>query len=173
MWSQDHSPFRVEANMSSMKTWWQQLNNREQALVVVMSAVISIFLVYSVIWQPLNNSLDRASEKLDRQQSLLTWVIENTQRYKQAQGRSGRSQVKGSLSSIVNSSANSYELTITRMQPQGDDIQVWLDSVPFSQLLFWLEHLSTKESMQVKAIDLTRADKSGEVRVRRLQLGAR
>ena len=56
------------------------------------------------------------------------------------------------------------------MQPQGDSLQVWLDSAPFTQLLFWLEHLANNEGLQVQAIDLTKGDKQGEVRVRRLQL---
>jgi general secretion pathway protein M len=156
-----------------MKAWWQQLNNREQTLVAVMSAVLAIFLLYSVVWQPMNESLDNANKKLVRQQTLLTWVTENTNRYQKAQGNSGNAQSSGSLSGLVNRSANTYELTITRMQPQGDDIQVWLDSVPFTQLLFWIEHLASNENIKVKAIDLTRADKSGEVRVRRLQFGAK
>jgi general secretion pathway protein M len=154
-----------------MKAWWQQLNSREQTLIGLMSAVVMIFVLYSVIWQPLNNNLGNAKQKLVRQQALLTWVTDNTKRYKEAQGGNGKSQSKGSLSGVVNRTANSYQLTLTRMQPQGSDIQVWLDSVPFTQLLFWLEHLVSTENMQVKSIDLTRADKSGEVKVRRLQLG--
>jgi general secretion pathway protein M len=57
------------------------------------------------------------------------------------------------------------------MQPQGDNLQVWLDSASFTQLLFWLEHLANNENLQVQAIDLAQGDKQGEVRVRRLQLG--
>jgi general secretion pathway protein M len=156
-----------------MKAWWQRLNNREQTLVVLMSAVVGIFILYSAIWQPLNDSLASANKKLIKQQTLLTWVTENTERYQKAQGNSRSSQGKASLSGIVNNSAATYQLTITRMQPQGDDIQVWLDSVPFTQLLFWLEHLVGNENIKVKAIDLMGSDKAGEVTVRRLQLAAR
>ncbi|MDO6505987.1 type II secretion system protein GspM, partial [Colwellia sp. 4_MG-2023] len=58
-----------------------------------------------------------------------------------------------------------------RMQPQGDILLVWLDNVPFAQLLLWLESLANNEGLQVQAIDLSQGDSSGEVRVRRLQLG--
>ena len=109
-------------------------------------------------------------KKLLRQQALLTWVTDNTARYKQAKGNSKTSNNSGSLSGIVNKSANSYELTITRMQPQGDNLQVWIDNVPFTKLLFWLEHLANNEGLQVQGIDLMPADRTGEVKVRRLQL---
>jgi general secretion pathway protein M len=153
-----------------MKVWWQQLKTREQRLVSIMAILVTTFIVYSAIWQPLNDSLLSANKKLIRQQALLTWVTDNTAQYKYAKRNTQISNSSGSLSGIVNKSANSYKLTITRMQPQGDNLQVWIDSVPFTKLLFWLEHLANKEGLQVQGIDLTHAERTGEVKVRRLQL---
>ena len=153
-----------------MKVWWQQLNQREQRLVGVMGIAVIVFIFYSAIWQPLNNSLAEATSKLARQQQLLSWVQENTALYKQAKRSGGQVKNSGSISSVANRSAKTYKLTITRMQPQGEDLQVWIDNTPFTQLLFWLEHLANQEGLQVKAIDLTRGDNKGEVKVRRLHL---
>ena len=156
-----------------MKLWWQRLQTREQTLVGLKGAIVAIFIFYSAVWQPLNEGLTKATQKLERQQALLTWVSDNTARFKEAQDSSKAKQGGGSLSGIVNRSANSYQLTVTRVQPQGDSLQVWLDSVPFTQLLFWLEHLVSSQGLIVEGIDLTRADRSGEVKVRRLQLAKR
>ncbi len=153
-----------------MKTWWQQLNIREQRLVVVMSALISIFILYSLIWQPMNESIETSKVKIERQQELLTWVQESAQRYQQAKRNGGRSSGE-SLSSIVNRTSRLEKITITRMQPQGDDLQVWIDEISFNQLLSWLEKLASRDGLQVKNIDLSKADQQGVVRVRRLQLG--
>ena len=153
-----------------MKTWWQQLNIREQRLVTVMSVVISIFILYGLIWQPLNENIEKKKLKIARQQALLTYVAENTQRYQQAK-RSGGSSNGASLSSIVNRTSRTHNITITRMQPQGDDLQVWIDEISFNQLLTWLEQLASRDGLQVKNIDLSLADQQGVVRVRRLQLG--
>lgn len=153
-----------------MKTWWQQLNLREQRLVIVMSALISVFILYSGIWQPMNESIAKSKAKIDRQQALLTWVQENTQRYQQAKRNGGGSSGE-SLSSIVNRTSRIEKITITRMQPQGDDLQVWIDEISFNQLLSWLERLSVRDGLQVKSIDLSKAEQQGVVRVRRLQLG--
>ena len=57
------------------------------------------------------------------------------------------------------------------MQPQADDLQVWIDEISFNQLLTWLEQLASREGLRVKNIDLSLADEQGVVRVRRLQLG--
>ncbi|MFT7006745.1 MAG: general secretion pathway protein M [Colwellia sp.] len=158
-------------DLSSIKSWWQGLNIREQRLVLLMGAATSVFLFYSLIWQPLNESLVKTKQTLTSRQALLTWVTENTARYQNVKSTGGSKKSNGSLSSIVNRTASQQQLTITRMQPQGDNLQVWLDSASFTQLLFWLEHLANNENLQVQAIDLAQGDKQGEVRVRRLQLG--
>jgi len=153
-----------------MKAWWQQLNTREQRLVSVMSVLMSIFILYGLIWQPLTENIEKTTLKLERQQALLTWVTENTQRYQQAK-RNARASSDASLSSIVNRTSSANNITITRMQPQGDDLQVWIDEISFNQLLTWLEQLAVSNGLQVKNIDLSSADQQGMVRVRRLQLG--
>jgi len=154
-----------------MKAWWLQLNQREQHLVSSLGAVFVVFLLYSLIWQPLNENIEKGQQKLARQQSLLAWVNSETARFNAAKGSSSRRTSSGSLSSVINRSASSNNITITRVQPQGTDIQVWIDNIAFTQLLNWLEHLSTSEGVFVKAIDLTSGDESGLVRVKRLQLG--
>lgn len=157
-------------NLSSAKAWWQGLNLREQRLILAMGSAFLIFLFYSLLWQPLNTNIATTQTKLASRQALLTWVADNTARYQTVKLSGGNKSSSGSLSSIVTRTANQQQLTITRMQPQGETLQVWLDSAPFTQLLLWLEHLANNESLQVQAIDLTQGDNQGEVRVRRLQL---
>jgi len=156
-----------------MKVWWQNLDTREQRLVAAMGLVCVIFIVYSAIWKPLNNSLIEANNKLIKSQQLLTWVQENTALYQQAKLAGGLSTSSGSLSSVANRSAKTYKLNITRMQPKGNDLQVSIDNTAFTQLLFWLEHLSNNEGLQVKGINLTRGVNTGEVKVRDLHLAKR
>jgi len=158
-------------DLSSIKSWWQGLNLREQRLLLFTSSAFSVFLLYSVVWLPLNEHLAQTEQKLANRQALLAWVTDNTARYQKVKSSDGGKQSSGSLSGIINRTANQYQLTITRMQPQVDSVQVWLDSASFTSLLFWFEHLANNESLQVQAIDLVQSDTQGEVRVRRLQLG--
>lgn len=154
-----------------MKAWWLGLNSREQRLVGSLAGVLMIFIFYSFIWQPLNENIEKSQKKLTRQQALLTFVSEETQRYK-AEKKNGNNQASsGSLSSIVNRSARQQAITITRIQPQSNSVQVWIDNIAFSQLLTWLEKLANKEGIEVDTIDLTKGEQPGQVRVKRLQLG--
>jgi len=153
-----------------MKDWWQQLNLREQRLIASMGGVFIIFVFYSLIWQPLNDSLIQADKKLKTRQALLSWVSDNSARYQQANKTNKKAKGNNSLSSIINMSASRYKLTISRMQPQGESIQVWIDTAPFSDLLSWVEELVNDEGLQITAIDLSGTDRVGEVKIRRLQI---
>ncbi len=155
--------------MENYKQKWQQLNPREQSLIIIMSVVIGIFFFYSLIWQPLNDNLTKAATKLDKRQQLLHWVQDKSQQYQQLKLRG--KLTGGSLTGIVNRTAHRQQIKVTRMQPQGDDLQVWIDEAPFEQLLSWLEQLVVNEGVIIKAIDISKADTAGVVQVRRLQLG--
>ena len=154
-----------------MKAWFEQLAPREQRLVMAMSALIIVFFIYSLVWLPLNTNLEKAEQKLARQQALLSWVQENTAQYQQAAKGSAKRSSGGSISGVVNASARQAGITIARIQPQGDDIQVWIDEVAFSTMLTWLDTLSNSRGIQVKNIDMIASDTAGSVKVRRLHLG--
>lgn len=154
-----------------MKDKWQQLKPREQKIVLCLVPVLIIFILYNLIWQPLNESLMKNEAKLVRQQALLIWVQENTDRFKASTVGGKKRNTNASASSIVNRTSKQFQITLSRIQAQGTSVQVWIDEVPFTQLLQWLDLLATKEGLSVINIDLSVADKSGVVQVRRLQLG--
>lgn len=156
--------------MNALVAKWQDLQTREQQLVLVMSVFIGIFILYSLVWQPLTNGVVEKQAKLDRQHQLLSWVQENTAVYK-ATNQSGASNRGGSISSTVNRTVKQRNITVTRMQPQGDELQVTIDSVPFNSLMDWLQGLSSQHGIKVKSIDMAKTDDKGVVKIRRLLLG--
>lgn len=154
-----------------MKQWWQGLNPREQQLVATMSIVVIVFLFISLVWQPLNTNIEKSRIKLVKQQELAVWVNDNLSQYKQLQKSGGSKSSSGSLSSVVNRTAKQRAIAIARMQPQGDDLQVWIDEVAFNDLVTWLEHLTANEGVIIQAADIAVGNVAGTVKVRRLQLG--
>ncbi|XQW84799.1 type II secretion system protein GspM [Thalassotalea piscium] len=154
-----------------MKAWWLGLQTREQRLVGSLGGVVIIFLFYSLVWQPLSNNIVNTEKRLAKQQELLVWVKQEIARFQKNSTAIKRPNSNASLSSIVNQSANRNGILITRIQPQGSDLQVWIDNIAFDALLHWLEQLSQKHGLIIKYIDLDATDLNGEVRVRRLQLG--
>lgn len=157
--------------MEKLKNTFQQLNARERLLVSISGVVVLIALFYWLVWSPLNTSIERGQKSLTSQQSLLAWVKKNSNRAIQLQGSTGKkANFSGSLPQAVNQSASRMKIKISRMQPQGDELQVWVDQAPFNDVLSWLQSLE-KTGINILDLDIAEAGEPGQVKIRRLKLG--
>ncbi len=150
---------------------YRALTEREQMLVLISGVVIVVAFIYWGIFAPLNAGIDREQTRLTSQQKLLEWVSERTAKAQQLRRATGTSKAfTGSLPQAVNNTTGRYNIAISRMQPQGDELQVWVDEAPFNDVLSWLQALESMGIIILNA-DIAEADASGQIKIRRLQLG--
>ncbi|RLV60776.1 type II secretion system protein M [Parashewanella curva] len=150
--------------------WWNSLAFREQQLLSVAAVVVAISVFYFGVWNPISSAQQDAQADLKSAKQTLIKVKQDANRligYKQANRGQSR---RGSLSNIVNQQADRFGLTISRMQPQGDKIQVWLDDAPFNDVLRYLDTLVVSQGLTVDSFDVASTDTIGVVRIRRIQL---
>lgn len=156
--------------MENLRTWWKGLATREQQLVGFGGAFFVIGVFYWGIWTPIAEAEIDAQRAFTAQQQTLTYVKQAANKIAGLKQAGARPTMNGSLSSVVNQTASTYGLEITRMQPQGDKIQVWMDDVPFDALLGYLGDLVQQKGLSLDSVDLAEADTPGYVKVRRIQL---
>lgn len=156
--------------MDNIKTWWNGLILREQQLVGVCAVVLVIGIFYWGIWTPITDAERDAERALLAQQNTLSYVKQTANKIAGLKQSGGPKGFSGSLSAAVTQSAKNYGLEITRMQPQGNKIQVWMDEVPFDSLLGYLSDLVQEKGLSLENIDLAQSDTPGFVKVRRIQL---
>lgn len=149
-----------------IKTWWESLNEREHKMVIVSGCVLAVGLFYMAIWQPLANAVNDNTASLAKQKTLNSWGADAITQIKAAGGKATGSG--GSLSQIVNQSSRSHNIKIARMNPKGDELQLWIDDVVFNDLLKWLAQLEQKQGINVLNIDVNEGSDPGLVNVRRL-----
>ncbi|WP_440903564.1 type II secretion system protein GspM [Catenovulum sp. SX2] len=152
-----------------MKQWFESLAEREQRLVIGATVVFAIGLFFQLIWGPLNSSLDKAQQNIKNKQALLQWVSEKTSEYQQLKGNN-KASASGSLNQIVNTAARQAGISIARMQPQGESLQVQIDEVEFNAFVRWIASLVQNKGLTIESLDVTATDRNGAVRVRRLQV---
>lgn len=158
-------------NKQALSHWFSQLAPREQALLKVGSVILIIAGFYGLVWAPMNASIERETKLLAQQQALSTWVVQQQAKVLQFRRQGpGKATLKGSLVQAVNQTARASNITLTRMQPNNDEVQVWIDEVGFNPLMKWLGSLDTT-GVRVLQVDITEAGAPGNVKVRRLQLG--
>ncbi len=153
----------------NLLVWWNTLAYREQQLLGVCSAVLVVGIFYWGIWSPLSNAEYDSQQDVQKQQRTLTEIKQKANRIIALKKSGAKTTRDDSLSSIVNSTASTYGLSITRMQPQGKKIQVWMDEVPFDALIGYLDDVVQKKGLSLDNLDIAETDAAGIVKVRRIQ----
>jgi general secretion pathway protein M len=156
--------------MDKLKAMFLQLSGREQRLVIISAILVLVAIFYWGIWSPLNTSLERDKAAVKNQTELLVWVQKNANRAVQLRSSGSKTSLSGSLPQVVNQAASRMKITISRMQPQGEELQVWIDQAPFNDVLSWLQSLE-KTGVTILDIDMAESDSPGQVKIRRLKLG--
>ncbi len=156
--------------MENVKVWWNGLILREKQLVATGGIFLFIGILYWGIWTPISNAELDAERGLQAQLSTLNFAKQTANKIAGLKESGNKPNFKGSLSAAVNQTAGAFGLEITRMQPQGKKIQIWMDDVPFDTLLGYLNELVQSKGLSLESIDLAESDTPGLVRVRRIQL---
>lgn len=156
--------------MEKLKIWWESLATREQQVVGVGAVMTLIAVFYFGIWTPISNAEADALAKLKAQQQTLNYVKDGANKLVGLRQTGSRPTMQGSITNVINQTAGRYGLTITRMQPQGDKVQLWMDDVPFDALLAYLGDLVQQKGLSLELLDVGESDSAGMVKVRRIQL---
>lgn len=157
--------------MKALLEKFHSLSEREQRLVLISAVVIVIGAFYWLIWSPLNSAVEQNRKAVSNQKELLAWTTKSANRVIQLRS-SGTSQAsfRGSLPQAVNQASSRNNISISRMQPQGEILQVWVDEAPFNDVLSWLHALEGMGVVILQA-DMAEASAPGMIKIRRLQLG--
>ena len=155
--------------MSALTNYWQSLKPQEKRLLSIAGVIFIIFFFVMVIYRPLNNAVAEAKQELSKQQELLQFVQQSVVQIK-AKGGSVKAVSGGNVTQVVNSTRSRYQIEIARMQPSGEGLRLNIDSVPFNQLLSWLDDIVKNHGVTISNIELSLDPKPGHVRVSRIVL---
>ncbi|MDP5135152.1 type II secretion system protein M [Rheinheimera baltica] len=147
-------------------SWWSGLQQREQQLVAIAAAVVTIGMFYWLIWQPLHQSKVTQQQNVQLAQRQLSQLQQELPQLHAA--GSATIQRSGSLSQVVSTSARNFGINVSRMQPQNEQLTLVLDDMRFDQLLGWLHALQYQHGVKLQNLDIATADDPGIVRVRRM-----
>ncbi|RXF02817.1 type II secretion system protein M [Pseudoalteromonas sp. PS5] len=148
--------------------YWQGLKEQEQKLLIFAGAVFVVFVLVMGIFRPLNQAVNDAELKLQRNHELVNWVGQSVNKLKA--NSPTRVTSSGSISQVVNSTRSRFKIDISKMQPNGDALRLTIDNVEFNQLIAWVDELTNRHGVRVENLDLTQGNTPGFVRVSRLVL---
>lgn len=129
-----------------MKELFNNLNTREQAVLLAGAVVLLVFLLYFVAWQPLREmQVEQNAEYREAvaEREAVRDYVRDIQSLPESD-RSNRATGNTSLTSLVNDSLQSRQLQLTRIQQlTADQLSVRLENVGFGEVLGWIYDLET------------------------------
>ncbi|MEJ2530794.1 MAG: type II secretion system protein M [Halioglobus sp.] len=147
-----------------MKSWFLQLNQREQLSLLVLGLAIGLYLLYMLIWSPLDGARDRLAlqnESVATSLQRVDAMVSEITRLRESGARPG---ARRNLTSLINQSTSALALPVSRLQPNSrGEIQVRLESAAFDDLLTWLYQMEYREGLLVREVSVTQAGSVGRV----------
>ena len=151
-----------------MRERWQQLQNRERALIMLAAIVIAVVLFWTLLWEPLQQSRQDHRARIIEQQSLLLWLqsIEpEVQRLRTEQIGTASSSNRSPIS-LIDQTARAAGLagSLQRIEPAaGNQVRVVFEQVEFAALMNWLDQLIAEQPFRVEQFSAQRGLSSGRV----------
>ena len=162
------------SGLAGMKDKLTELYNSktpsEQKLILLLGVFLSVFMIYST-FSTVQDGLHSVESKLKKQVELNSWASEQIRIIQNASASGSVGNTGGSITQVINSSARRHGVSIARLQPQKTDmVKVGIDEIGFNRLVRWLAELENEHGITASNIDISKADVSGLVKVRRLDL---
>lgn len=145
--------------------WYESATPREQRYLKIGAGVVGALLIWLLLVSPLMTFSASARADYLQQRETVAWMQANRHR---VGGPALQPRAPGeSLLGIANQTARAVGISFRRYQPTGDNgLNLWLESVPFNQLMPWLETLERNHGVVADELTITRRDEPGLVDAR-------
>jgi general secretion pathway protein M len=161
-----------------MKSWFAALSPRDRKVLIGGMVALSVILLYFLAWEPLHKKVDDLRISQQQQRELVVWMrgaAREAQQLQAAAGRAARPAGGQSLLATIDATAQAGKLgeSLSRVQPEpGGSARVWLDRVPFDQLVEWLEVLEQRHGIYVQTASIEPKPEPGLVDARLVLQGS-
>ncbi len=141
------------------------LSERERRMVTFGGVAAVLLLIVGVVL-PLDRSVQRAHDRIDRKQADLLWMRTVGPELSAAGPAVTRPATQESMLVVVDRAAREAGLgsSLTNSEPSGaDGLRVRLEKAPFGLLVGWLARLSDQHGISVESATMDDAGEPGVV----------
>ena len=147
-----------------MRSWFLQLNQREQVSLLVLGLAMGLYLLYMLVWSPLESARDSLAQQNAGVATSLQRVDAMVSEITRLRESGASPGARRNLTSLINQSTSALALPVSRLQPNSrGEIQVRLENAAFDDLLTWLYQMEYREGLLVREVSVTQAGSVGRV----------
>lgn len=140
-------------------TFWAARTGREQILLIVMAMALTAYAMAMGVWQPLQAARSTMMQDIarDGRAGMALYTLASTGL------ASAPSTADTPLPTLITTTADSYQLTISRLLPSADTVEITLENASFDLVIGWIHALEQDHSLRVLALSITRRPEPGLV----------
>ena len=148
--------------MEQIKAWFFALDEKDQKITIVAAIAFSIFILYFLLINPVNESAAKLKKDVAAKQKTVDWMKKQVSLIRSSKGRGQASSSSLPLSSVVNSTTNKYGLAVSRRDSKSpSEMQVWFDNVSFDSFLSWVAEIKSKHGVTITSVNVRSVDRDG------------
>lgn len=160
----------MKNSLNALQAWWTSISAREQKMVLGCLVLGIVGVIYWGVLSPLGQRTELAKARIVSEKQLLNWVTDKADDIVRLRAQGGVVASNQPFNQVISSSAQRFQIELIRIQPRDEMMQVWVQPLPFTKLVDWIAFLKETQGVDVEFMDIGRAQQSGVVEVKRLQL---
>ncbi|MFT7286073.1 MAG: general secretion pathway protein M [Halieaceae bacterium] len=149
-----------------MKQWFMRFSIREQLALLLMALAVAVYLLFVIILLPLEGARSEMAARNAATTKMLRGVDAMASELIGLRSAAGpdSSGRRRNLTALLNSSAERFSLTVSRLQPNSRGaVQLRFETVPLEGLLRWLHDVEAREGLLVEELSLSQSATAGIV----------
>ena len=148
--------------LNKLQTLWREQSPKDQIYLIVGTVIISLFLLWIGLCQPLMEWRDQQQQRLDNlTRTLDTVELLASQLQRQSQANPSVSS-KNNLAEIVDTSLRDNNLRMKGFQPgRNGEVRLSLEDAAYKPLMQWLYDLEYQHDIQIQELNLAQTQTAG------------
>jgi type II secretory pathway component PulM len=145
----------------ALASWWRRRSRRERALLAAMAVALAAWLLALGVAQPLLAARAGALAAIARHEAALARLEALPEGGPAPAASDGRP-----VAAILTGSAPDYDLTIRRIEAEGDGARLEIDDAGFAEIVLWIDELERDHGLRAVAVEMDRRPEPGVVSAR-------
>ncbi|MFN3311976.1 MAG: type II secretion system protein GspM [Hyphomonas sp.] len=142
----------------SLPVWITDRTPRERLMLSVMAGLLAVWVVYALVWQPINDRRGALNDRIDRYATALV-LLHSAPMVPVPVAQTDSRPV----ATILTESAAAFGLSILRLEPEGTGARLVLQETPFETVIQWIDALESQNALRLTLLEMTRRPAPGVV----------
>ena len=161
-----------------MLEYLKSIKSSERVSLLAGIVLVVIFLLYQLVFSPMQNSIDKKQQILNNKIQTLHWMQQASVEYKQLQKNKPKQKASfsnDSLLTIIDQTTVKLNVRsfIRRIDPEGkNQVQIWLERINFDDLIHLLNILQRNHNISIENLSVNRQTDQALVNARVTVRGA-